>query len=96
MILAKIKNFFSKKRKKSVEVPVLALPLVPPIRVSSYNVIDYVILDNEEIIFHTQKSLTSIEEEQRAQEAIVQFLKENSKIKIITMIKEKGVLIDDE
>lgn len=96
MILAKIKNFFSKKRKKSVEVPVLALPLVPPIRVSSYNVIDYVILDNEEIIFHTQKPLTSIEEEQRAQEAIVQFLKENSKIKIITMIKEKGVLIDDE
>lgn len=96
MILAKIKNFFSKKRKKSVEVPTLALPLVPPIRVSSYNVIDYVILDNEEIIFHTQKPLTSIEEEQRAQEAIVQFLKENSKIKIITMIKEKGVLIDDE
>lgn len=95
MIKSLIKKLFGKENKKEVST-MLALPLVPPLKINSLNVFDYIILDNDEIIFHSNKPLSTLEEEYKSQEVIKEFLKENNKIKLITMIKNNGVPVNED
>lgn len=82
-------NFLKKKKDK--EVAMLALPLIPPIQISAFVNIDYIILDKDELVFHTDKQVTSAQEEQKIQFEIDKILKKYNKIQLITLIKEKGI-----
>lgn len=82
-------NFFKKKKEK--EVAMLALPLIPPIQISAFVNIDYIILQNDELVFHTDKQVTTLQEEQKIQLEIDKIFKKINKIQLIELIKSKGI-----